>query len=67
MKEINEKNAMAIADTLVHHGKCLQSLEERLQFLQGQIGTVNNLLQQVQKQVHLSLTRAYGNGSTERE
>jgi hypothetical protein len=65
MKEIDERNAVAIAETLVHHGQCLKSLEERLSFLQGQIGTVNNLLQQVQQQVHLSLVNKYGHGSTE--
>lgn len=62
--KIDEMNAVAIAQTLAHHGKVLEEFEKKVNgltnMLQAQIIEIQNL----KSLYHQSLVKKYGTGAT---
>ncbi len=58
------KNALAIAETLVHHGKCMTELEEANAQLRLEIAQLRQELGMQKDMIVNSLKQKYGTGPT---
>ena len=63
-KEINERNAEAIANTLVHHGKKFDELHKAIQELRTMIFSLQQEVVQHKGLIYRSLVNKHGTGST---
>jgi len=64
-KEINEKNALAIADTLVHHGKVMKELFTKIDQLEHRLNTMQAAVQENRQLIITALQQRYGHGPTQ--
>lgn len=64
-KEINEKNALAIAETLVHHGKVMEELFQKIANLETRLNTMTAATTENRQLIVTALQNRYGHGSTQ--
>jgi len=65
--EINEQNAIAIAETLVHHGAVMKELFDKLNALEMRLNTLQAATQENRGLIVTALQQRYGHGSTQPE
>lgn len=58
------KNAMAIAETLEHHGKVFEEMDERLTRLTNLFQTTQNKLITLESMIQAALSMKFGTGPT---
>ena len=58
------KNAEALAQTLVHHGRIMEEQQERINHLTGLVQTLLSKQQNLETLYHKSLVAKYGTGPT---
>ncbi len=63
-KMLSDRNTLAIAETLTHHGKCLGELEAQIHALNEQNVLLRQELSQQKQLIVKSLQQKYGHGST---